>query len=323
LPHALLITGIEGVGKLGFARSFAKLLLCQAVQHDAALDMPCGECQSCQLQRAGTHPDFLAVEPEAEGKVIPVDQVRRVGEFLSFTAQLAGHQVAIIAPADKMNRFAANSLLKTLEEPTSGSYLLLVSSQPSLLLPTIRSRCQDVQVRTPTTEQAIQWLTDYDKSGLDRGQIAALLTLANGAPLTVLEYMKNKTQQNVGEMIKNLGEIVEQRQDPVQIAKEWAGNNVNTLLNWWILWTAYMIRLKSCSQAPDTISNTTLHAGELAYYSELQKIAARVDLQGLFHFLDRLTDSRRLLNSQVNVQMLLEDLLIGWNRMTRENAKTI
>ncbi|GAA5128661.1 DNA polymerase III subunit delta' [Alloalcanivorax gelatiniphagus] len=178
LPHALLFAGAAGIGKFRLAQALAQALLCER----PAAGLACGECDGCHLSVAGTHPDFQTLAPEPGSNTIKIDQVRRLLEFAGRTAQYGGARVALIAPAEGLNRSAQNALLKTLEEPGEGLVLLLVSDQPSLLLPTIRSRCQQRHLPLPPGDQALAWLTPQT----GEREAAALLAAAQGAPLRAL-----------------------------------------------------------------------------------------------------------------------------------------
>lgn len=139
LPQALLFSGQYGLGKKDFALVLAKLVLCEAGGESA-----CDICHSCQLFRAGNHPDFFTIYPEENGKTIKVDQIRDLTASLNQTAQLNGYQVAVICPAESMNAAAANALLKTLEEPPGPVILILISHRLGGLPITIVSRCQKI-----------------------------------------------------------------------------------------------------------------------------------------------------------------------------------
>jgi DNA polymerase III subunit delta' len=178
LPHALVLSGPAGIGKMRLARAFLEALLCQQPQGGLA----CGRCQSCHLAAAGSHPDYELVMPEEKSKVIKIDQVRDLVAFFSRTAQYGGRRVALLAPAESMNRNAQNALLKTLEEPGAGAFLLLLCDQPSRLLPTVRSRCQQRQLGVPDQAQALAWLGEQ----IGSGDAQALLSAAGGAPLKAL-----------------------------------------------------------------------------------------------------------------------------------------
>lgn len=125
--HAYLLYGPAGIGKRALAEHWAAQLLCQRPAAAGA----CGECKACQLLAAGTHPDYFVLEPEEAEKPIRVDQVRDLVGFVVQTAQLGGRKVVLLEPAEAMNVNAANALLKSLEEPSGDTVLLLISHQPA------------------------------------------------------------------------------------------------------------------------------------------------------------------------------------------------
>ena len=139
VPHAQLFWGPDGVGKERVANDFAEVLLC-ANGGALASGAACGVCPSCVKCAGGAHPDLhLLVAQKAS---ISVDDVRRLQESLSYQAFERGRKVAIIRDSFRMTREASNALLKTLEEPPSGVYLVLLAHQRNQLLPTLVSRCQ-------------------------------------------------------------------------------------------------------------------------------------------------------------------------------------
>jgi DNA polymerase-3 subunit delta' len=200
LPHALLIHGMRGIGKLALAERVGQLLLCESGDEPRR---PCGACDGCRWFLAGNHPDFRRVEPEAlapqleaageEGEApakrtkpsneIKISQVRELADFLNLRSYRARLRVALVHPAEDMNPSAANALLKGLEEPPAGAVFLLVSHRPAQLLPTIRSRCVSVPVPLPDRETALAWL---DGQGVK--DAARWLSYAGGAPRLALEY---------------------------------------------------------------------------------------------------------------------------------------
>src|SRR3990167_5981854 len=152
-PHALLCLGPTGLGKVNFAKTLAMTLLCD-IEKPAA----CGQCRSCLLFQAGNHPDFYELSPEAKSKSIKIDQVRELIAALSQTSSRPRGQVALIHPAELMNRACSNALLKTLEEPSGSVVILLVANQFGALPATIVSRCQRLVFTPPPIEQATLWL---------------------------------------------------------------------------------------------------------------------------------------------------------------------
>lgn len=192
LPHALLLVGQKGLGKFELARQFAKGLLCESPSGDGRA---CGQCLACNWFEQGNHPDFRLLQPDAlaeeaeaeEGKKkasqqITIDQVRSLDEFFNVGTHRGGLRIVIVHPTEAMNRSTANSLLKTLEEPSPSTLFLMVSSEPMRLLPTIRSRCQVVPVPLPATRQAAAVLTEAGVPDAERW-----LALAGGAPVLARE----------------------------------------------------------------------------------------------------------------------------------------
>ena len=148
LPHALLISGIEGAGKRALTRWLMQSLLCQHLKtDDDAIVQPCGQCKHCDLYLAGNFPDHIEIRSEKNN--IGVDEIRRTNQFLQKTAQLSGYKTVAIPAAQTMTESAANALLKTLEEPSEHSLLVLISPDQDRLLPTIISRCRLIAIRPP------------------------------------------------------------------------------------------------------------------------------------------------------------------------------
>ena len=217
LPHALLIHGAPGVGKLALAEHFAQFLLCEKKRQGAG---PCGKCEGCRWFLGGNHPDVRYVEPEImarnqvapeEGEeesskekkkpsvVIKVDEIRALGGFVNVKSSRGGLRVAIIHPAETLNEGAANALLKSLEEPPAGAIFLLVSHRPAALLPTIRSRCVPVPVPLPDLAAAAAWLAKQGVRNPERW-----LAFAGGAPLRALDYATGERGEAIERVLRNL-----------------------------------------------------------------------------------------------------------------------
>ena len=189
LPHALVFQGPDGVGKATTARALGRVLLCpEGAEHP-------GSCAACGLLATGNHPDFLLVtrEPRRPGggdddddpgetelrSVISVDQVRELTQRASRTPRIARHRLVLIDPADRMNAEAQNALLKTLEEPPASNVIVLVTSRPHLLLPTVRSRC--VAVRFPALRPA-ELGRMLVARGMPQAEALARAALSEGRP---------------------------------------------------------------------------------------------------------------------------------------------
>ena len=303
LPHALLLTGIKGIGKVHFAKSFAESLLCDNRQIDGSA---CGQCRSCLLIAAGSHPDLSILMPEDDSKVIKIDQIRALIASMTLTSQYAGYKVVIISPADVMNRNAANSLLKTLEEPPAHTLLVLVTDKPAYLPATVRSRCHQLKFQTPERNMALSWLKQQPSRP---EQAETLLDLASGGPFEALNLAKNDVLPLRVTQFTAFKGVAEGVHEPTKLASDWLKNGIKQPLYWVSTWIMDIIRLKIVPQAP-RLTNPDLR-------SNLQHFAEGLNLTGLYEFQEKITETLRLTETQCNDQMLLEGLLIEWKRLQK------
>lgn len=168
LPHAIILSGVYGAGKTELASWLTNALLCQTLHTENLSntvnfqEIPCLQCKSCNLYKQNTHPDHINIELATSS--IGVDQIRSVSRFFEKTAQLATNQVVIIESAEAMTESAANALLKTLEEPTNNSYIILLVNDEQRLLPTIISRCRHIQLKPPTGNDLLSYLNKSEQS---------------------------------------------------------------------------------------------------------------------------------------------------------------
>jgi len=299
LPHALLFTGPAGLGKSFLAQYFAQLLLCMNPDEQ---QRPCRNCKSCLVYQGESHPDYRFITPSEKGNVIGIDAIRAVGEFLGLKSQFQGIKICIVTEADTMNRAAANSLLKTLEEPPPDSYLILVSARPAALPATIRSRCQVLNFSLPSQQSAFTWLAQQTQT--DEADLRLALQLANGAPLKALAWIEQGFLEARIEMFRQLEAIVAGHSDPVAVAESWLKLSLNETLYWLYSWTTDMIR-SSFEADVSGLQNQDLREG-------LCRIASRFQLPGLYRRLDLIAQACPMATTQVNKQLLLEELLISW-----------
>ncbi|HET6632355.1 MAG TPA: DNA polymerase III subunit delta' [Rhodanobacteraceae bacterium] len=220
LPHALLLQGDAGLGKRAFADRLARACLCE---QPLASGDACGHCRACALLEAGTHPDRVLVSFELNREKnlrseIVVDQIRALSQRLAMASQFGGWQVALVDPADAMNGAAANALLKTLEEPSPQSLLILVADAPWRLPATIRSRCQRIVFHAPERAQALDWLREQ---GLDAAVAAEALTAAGDNPGAALAMAGNQGLPRRAEVLRDLTALRAGRADPWGVARQW------------------------------------------------------------------------------------------------------
>ncbi|HET9817570.1 MAG TPA: DNA polymerase III subunit delta', partial [Rhodanobacteraceae bacterium] len=221
LPHALLLCGPSGLGKRALAEAFVRARLCEAPREGH----PCGICRRCKLLAAGSHPDRMRVTLEENPKThvmrkeIVVDQIRALSARLAMAGQLGGWQVAVLDPADTMNPAAQNALLKTLEEPTPASLIVLVADQPARLSATIRSRCQRLDIMVPAHVDAFAWL---QTRGVEHAEAA--LAAAGGNPGQAWLMAGHGGMQRRHEVARDLLALAAGRANAREIGKTWASD---------------------------------------------------------------------------------------------------
>jgi DNA polymerase-3 subunit delta' len=305
LPQALLVHGPAGVGKRRLAQLFAHKLLCAGPGEFA-----CGHCPGCRLFAAGTHPDYITVEPAEPGKAIGVDRVRQLIADLALKSQYGGYRVVVFHPAQAMNLSAANALLKTLEEPAERTLMLLLAESLSTLPATILSRCQKLAVPLPDSAAACGWLAAQSVAGAPE----ILLAAARGAPLGALALAGSNVVERRRAVYAEWAGLALGREDPLAVAERWESQPHGEFIDWLSAWTLDLIRLKS---APGLEPR---YAPDLA--EELRTLAGGLDLMTLFNLWSLLLKAKAALGGQANRRLLLEELLIHWAQPGRFKTPT-
>jgi DNA polymerase III subunit delta' len=213
LPHAILLQGLPGSGRRQFADALCAHLLCESEQ-----DKPCGRCRQCLLYKSGNHPDVLVLEPEEKSKSIKIDQIRRLSLFVAQTSNQSNvTKLIVIKPAEALGQAAANSLLKSLEEPPGKTLFMLIAEPGTALLPTIRSRCQPVALAAASEEQALDWLQQHSSAAVD--DLRAALHLVPGCPLVALTLLEQGLPVWRSGLEERLPELANGRLSAVELAK--------------------------------------------------------------------------------------------------------
>jgi len=288
LPHAILLQGVVDSGLDNFAFMLARSLLCETLRDD----LPCGVCRSCHLLSVGSHPNFQIIEPQEmeSGKlsrVIKIDQIREIMDKVQQTSFQTGRKVLVIYPAEVMNPNAANALLKNLEEPPAGTVFILAANNPSRLMATIRSRCQQIDVPLPSHKEADNWLSPFLSDAEKREK---LLALSGCNPLLVKQWHDQNLLDDVLDLGQKLQQIREGRASPLQAAAQWHKQGSLLHIVWWWRWLA--LQIKATTNTPEAA-------------------------KPLLRFMDKLIIAKSQLESTANPneQLLLESLLIDWQNL--------
>jgi DNA polymerase-3 subunit delta' len=247
LHHALLIQGPSGLGKSNFALQFAQLLLCKARQGHKV----CGHCQSCLLNAANTHPDLHVVESD---KQIGVDQIREAIKKLVSSAHMSGAKVLIIYNAHTMTESSANALLKTLEEPTANTFLLLTTDKPERLLPTIKSRCEKLALPLPTLDSTLAWVKTQHDADIDIN----FARLFSSRPLALLAELQEEQKFTYEIFSAGLDALLQKQTSAMQLAMDWHDSADKVLK-----WTQYWARQQCTEHVSETVWQLNLQASKV------------------------------------------------------------
>lgn len=220
LAHALLLSGMNGLGKAQLAKALTAFLLCRTPERANA----CGQCKSCLLLAAGNHPDWLQLT--TENSSIGVDEIRRIIDFTQGSAQQHGNRVITLPRAERMTESAANALLKTLEEPPQGCYLLLQSSQPQRLKATLLSRCQRWEL-APLSEAALyQWLATHYQGAIPD----FVYRYTGGAPLTALALLNEAQAEQIEGVLLQLNDFIQGKSELTVLVKVLEGRSDSSII---------------------------------------------------------------------------------------------
>ena len=321
LPHAILLHGPAGIGKVALAERFAQSLLCEEVLPDGHA---CGQCVSCGWFVKYSHPDYRRLRPEileaadamandgggddeaveetsgpkskrAPSKVIRIAQVRELADFANLSTHRQGNRVVLLYPAEALNIESSNALLKTLEEPHPGTVYLLVSSNPESLLPTILSRCRKIAIPMPSRAESLKWLQEQ---GVKDGDV--WLAEQGGAPLAAYELAQAGMRDEMDEFLLQLAKP--SVEGALKTAERMQKTPATQLMAWLQRWLYDIFSLK--------------FTGVVRYYprykKELAELAERADAATLLRMLKSATARKSIAEHPLAPRLFIEDMLLEY-----------
>lgn len=293
MPHSLLLLSAPGLGVEFLAQWTTAFALC-----DGSDRRPCGVCASCLLLKVDNHPDALTVRIEEDAKQIKVEQVRTLIDALTLKSYRGGYKVGMIEGAELLNTNGANAFLKTLEEPTQNTLLILTANPNHRLPATVASRCLRLTLRAPATDAARSWLDERVGGGRDWD---AALALAGGAPLLAADIDAAGLVAIDTSMREALQQLSARQVDVTLLAEQWVRSHLQLRILWLENWITSRVR-------------ASLGGGESlpnANPVRLPDPRLRAKICQLYDFLDAARQFRRLGHTSMNQQLALETLLLG------------
>ena len=305
LPHALIFKGKEGIGKYDFANTFAKSYLCQS---PISNHLPCEACSSCEWF-PDSHPDFKHIAPiesdddesskrkTVRKKNIAIHQIRELSEYLELSAhQEKGRRIVLIEPADSLNQAASNALLKILEEPPENTLFILVTSQAQKLIATIRSRCQLLELRGPSLDEARVFL-DGQKIAYEK----SLLSFTGGSPFNAMKELENQSERSVITQLLSQGHKVDITKINYSILTQGLDWTVNMIQKW-----AFDLLL-------------SFHTQQSYYFkaeeARIDSQAKQLNLDALLIFVNELNELKKIASHPVNQELQLQNIFIKYKQI--------
>lgn len=322
MPHAFLLYGAAGTGKVRFAEHLAKSILCEAPNADG---QACAQCLSCNWFDQYSHPDYRRVRPgtideedaaeaaeagegsddtgdkktgkvgKAASKEIVIDQIRALAQFMNVSTHRQGRRVVLMYPAEALNVPAANALLKSLEEPNPNTVFILVSHQIDRLLPTILSRCHKLPLTVPSWEQALDWLTTQ---GLK--EPTNWLAQQGGAPLLALDAAQAEDAKEMDDFLRGL-----MRPDidtSLKLAEKMQKMDMPKIVSHLQRWLYDIFSFKQ--------------SAKIRYYpkyqQEIAQLASRISLEKLMRLIQSAQERQAIASHPLSGKLFLEDMLLEY-----------
>ena len=348
-PNATLLHGQSGIGKFSFALELAKSLLCESAR---VASRPCNQCEACHWFSTGNHPDFIALVPETHRRLFPhadyesdespkkgkaarddadgeasekkekknisIEETRSAIEGLSIGSHRGGNRVILIYPLEMLRSDAANTLLKSLEEPPANTIFILLADRVDRVLPTIRSRCRLLTAPRPDREQGLAWLrTQLQRmNGLkvSDADIETIYDEQGGAPYSVLDSLIARNNQDEKDeltiAIQSSRYLLQSMSQGVRI--NWLDSAEKTHKARYSYLLAAMQRWTSDLQA-------VAQGGNPRYYPKhlvtLQSLSQTAKILKLHHFWKSLVQARRHENHPLANRVQLEALLSQYQQV--------
>ena len=302
IPHALLFTGVEGVGRESTATAFAMACNCAGEISDTIRqkpNIPCGICKPCLKIETGNHPDIIRVKPS--GPFIKIDQIRSLCQTLALKPYEAKRRVVIISDAQAMNPAAGNALLKMLEEPPVRTILILVATHTSDLLPTVVSRCQQLRFKPISSKYLEAELVK--KYGLDAKNARIITTMAGGSLSRALrmhrthwisrrnwliQEMDTLSNGSVNRLLAFGGQLSKNKDilpDSLEVMKSWLRDLVVGKIN------------------PDRVINQDLA-------QKIQQISQTTSIVALLDKIDTIQATQNAIQAGTNLRLALEAMVL-------------
>lgn len=293
--HSYLFEGIPGSGRKKTALTLIQALFCTALPDDA-----CGVCPSCRRIEGGNHPDIHVIAPLPDKRDISIEQLREMQHVLSLRPYEAPRKACIIDPAERMSTGAANSLLKTLEEPPGNALIILLTENAGMLLPTVRSRCQLIRFAPLSPEHVASLL---EQGGMPADTAALVAPMSGGSVQRALELDNEALVQRREAVLSRIAQLnINQIATVFDAAEELSGNREATLELLDMLLSFFRDAVHLGAGSSDIVNRSNRGA--------IESIAARRSFPRNLELLERIHETRRDVQRNANSKLALDHLFM-------------
>jgi len=293
--HSYIFEGPSGCGRRKTAQALIQALFCRNSVDDA-----CGTCPSCRKVAGGNHADIHVVEPLPDKRDISIDQLRDMQRELALRPYEAPRKACFLEPAERMSVNAANSLLKTLEEPPGNAIIILFTENADMLLPTIRSRCQLVRF-SPLSPEHVRML--LEQKGIEGSSAALLSQMADGSMQRALELDNESLTERCELLLKHLNNMSLGNIVTVFNASEELGGNRDNALETLDLLLSFVRDMLHLAAGCNDIINTAIRPA-------LESLASGLNLDRILQLAGEIIETRRAVQRNANVKLALDHLFI-------------
>lgn len=295
IANSYLFEGVNGSGRKKTAGALIQALFCTFLPDDA-----CGVCPSCRKIIGGNHPDIHLIQPLPDKRDISVEQLREMQHDLSLRPYEAPRKACIIEPAERMSDSAANSLLKTLEEPPGNALIILITENAGMLLPTVRSRCQLIRF-APLSPEHI--LTLLQRNGMD-SDAAALVAPMSGGSLQKAVELDDEAMISLRKVV--LSRLKQMNMNKIATifdsTEELSGNRDATLELLDMLLSFYRDAVHLGAGNKDIVNHSISEA--------IESIATRRSMPHNLELLENIYETRRNVQRNANIKLSLDNLFM-------------
>ena len=297
LSHAFLITGRKGVGKDQLIRYLSSCVLC--ADDD---ELICGKCNSCKFSGLDNHPDFHEMQILPEKKLIGIPQVHDLRSKLYESSFLGRDKVAFLPNIEHISTDGLNALLKILEEPPANTFFFLSTSFLNQIPPTILSRCIEIKIKAPSTNETITWLSDYPK-----GDVIKSLQLNDCLPFATKDFLDRGMINIREDFIEDISGIIKQGKNLISISDKWIKDETSLTIK--LEWMSLILRDAIKFNADQSIESLNEDTDKISKY-----LGEKTNIEKIYYLLSQTNSLWNLLSRDSNLRRdyQLNSLFINW-----------